>query len=255
MVYTRSPGSNHRHCYRIHFQGRYRRIVYRLGFPEGLFSAPGNPVRSWGRYVSRLSYSRYSATIWQALLLRDHASRVTHWGHCGIRHPETSELARTNCGSHIERRFGRGFTNSVLICLLTCFIAIRDTTRKRVCRAHQHGLQSYCSQNQFKRTSMRVLFKISIPVEAGNAAAKDGFKAIQSILEQQKPEAAYFLPENGKRTGLLVINLQDASEIAGIAEPWFLALDAAIQATPVMIPADLQEAGAAIAQAVKTYGK
>jgi hypothetical protein len=102
---------------------------------------------------------------------------------------------------------------------------------------------------------MRVLFKISIPVEAGNAAAKDGFKAIQSILEQQKPEAAYFLPENGKRTGLLVINLQDASEIAGIAEPWFLALDAAIQATPVMIPADLQEAGAAIAQAVKTYGK
>jgi hypothetical protein len=102
---------------------------------------------------------------------------------------------------------------------------------------------------------MRVLFKISFPVEAGNAAAKkDGFKAIQNILEQQKPEAAYFVAENGKRTGFLIINLQDASEIPAIAEPWFLALNASIDATPAMIPADLQKAAPAIAQAVKTYG-
>jgi len=39
-------------------------------------------------------------------------------------------------------------------------------------------------------------------------------------LEQQKPEAAYFLPENGKRTGILIIDIQDASEIAAIVEPW-----------------------------------
>src|SRR5947199_10801423 len=100
---------------------------------------------------------------------------------------------------------------------------------------------------------MRVLFKISMPVEAGNAAAKDGFKAIQRILEQQKPEAAYFLAENGRRTGILIINMQDASEIPAIAEPWFLALNAAIEATPVMVPADLEKAAPAIAQAVKAY--
>ena len=100
---------------------------------------------------------------------------------------------------------------------------------------------------------MRVLFKISMPVEAGNAAAKDGFKAIQSILEQQKPEAAYFLAEGGKRTAILVLNMEDASEIPGIAEPWFLALNASIEATPVMVPADLQKAAPAIAQAVKTF--
>src|SRR5436309_15530504 len=102
-------------------------------------------------------------------------------------------------------------------------------------------------------TSSESAFKISIPVEAGNAAAKDGFKAIQSILEQQKPEAAYFLAENGKRTGILIMNLQDASEIPAISEPWFLALNAAVEATPVMVPADLQKAGPAIAQAVKAY--
>jgi len=102
---------------------------------------------------------------------------------------------------------------------------------------------------------MRFLFKVSIPVEAGNAAAKDGFKAIQSILEQQKPEAAYFVAEKGKRTGYLILNMENASEIPAIAEPWFLALNAEIEVQPAMVPADLQKAAPAIAQAVKAYGK
>ena len=102
---------------------------------------------------------------------------------------------------------------------------------------------------------MRFLVKVSFPVEAGNESAKkDGFKAIQTILEQQKPEAAYFLTEDGKRTGMLIVNVEDASEIPAIAEPWFLALNAGIEMTSVMVPADLQKAGPAIAEAVKTYG-
>jgi hypothetical protein len=102
---------------------------------------------------------------------------------------------------------------------------------------------------------MRFLVKVSIPVEAGNAAAKkDGFKVIQTILEQQKPEAAYFIADGGRRTGLLIIDITDASDIPRIAEPWFLALNANIEATPAMIPEDLQKAAPAIAQAVKTFG-
>ncbi len=102
---------------------------------------------------------------------------------------------------------------------------------------------------------MRVLVKVSFPVEAGNASAKkDGFKAIQNILQQQKPEAAYFVAENGKRTGLLIMNVEDASEMAIIAEPWFLALNAAVEITPAMLPADLEKAAPAIAQAAKAYG-
>jgi hypothetical protein len=101
---------------------------------------------------------------------------------------------------------------------------------------------------------MRFLFKVSLPVEAGNAAAKkDGFQAIRSILEQQKPEAAYFVAENGKRTAILIMNMQDASEIPALAEPWFLALNASVEVTPAMLPADLQKAAPAIEQAVKRY--
>jgi hypothetical protein len=101
---------------------------------------------------------------------------------------------------------------------------------------------------------MRFLFKVSMPVEAGNEAAAKGFKAIQQILEQQKPEAAYFVAENGKRTGLLILNMDEASEIPRLAEPWFLALNASIEVTPAMVPADLQKAGPDVAAAVKKFG-
>jgi hypothetical protein len=101
---------------------------------------------------------------------------------------------------------------------------------------------------------MRFLFKVSIPVEAGNAAAKSGFSAIQSILAQQKPEAAYFVAEGGKRTGILIIHMDDPSQIPAIAEPWFLALNASVEVTPAMTPEDLMKAGPAVEQAVKAYG-
>jgi hypothetical protein len=102
---------------------------------------------------------------------------------------------------------------------------------------------------------MRFLLKVSFPVEAGNAAAKkDGFKAIQKILEEQKPEAAYFVADGGKRTAILIMNMEDTSQMPAIAEPWFLALNASIEATPAMVPEDLRKAGPAIEKAVKTYG-
>ena len=101
---------------------------------------------------------------------------------------------------------------------------------------------------------MRFLFKISLPVEAGNAAARDdNFNAIQRILEQQKPEAAYFIADGGKRTAILIMNMDDASELPAIAEPWFLALNAAIEVAPAMLPDDLAKAAPAIEHAVKTY--
>ncbi len=102
---------------------------------------------------------------------------------------------------------------------------------------------------------MRFLVKVSFPVEAGNAAAKkNGFKVIQKILKEQKPEAAYFIADGGRRTGILIIDMEDASDLPRIAEPWFLALNASIEATPAMITEDLQKAAPAIKRAVKTFG-
>jgi hypothetical protein len=103
---------------------------------------------------------------------------------------------------------------------------------------------------------MRILLKVNIPVEAGNAAAKAGKlgSTIQSILDDVKPEAVYFSDDKGQRTGYLFLDLADASQIPAIAEPWMLALNAAIELHPVMVPADLAKAGSAIEKSVKKYG-
>jgi Domain of unknown function (DUF3303) len=103
---------------------------------------------------------------------------------------------------------------------------------------------------------MRFLLKVNIPVETGNAAAKAGKlgETIQSILEDLKPEAAYFTDENGQRTALLFLDMQDASQIPAIAEPWLQAFNARIELHPVMVLGDLAKAGSAIEKAVKKYG-
>jgi hypothetical protein len=102
---------------------------------------------------------------------------------------------------------------------------------------------------------MRFLLKVHIPVEAGNQAAKAGKlgATIQSILSDLKPEAAYFTDDQGQRTGFLFLEMEDASQIPAIAEPWFLAFNATIELHPVMVPEDLARAGRAIETAVKKY--
>jgi hypothetical protein len=105
---------------------------------------------------------------------------------------------------------------------------------------------------------MRMLLRVSIPVEAGNAAAKAGTlgSTIEQILADLKPEAVYFMADdNGQRSGSIVFDLKDPSQIPAIAEPWFLAFNAKISLRPVMTPQDLAKAGPAIGKAAKQYGK
>jgi hypothetical protein len=95
-------------------------------------------------------------------------------------------------------------------------------------------------------------------VETGNAAIKDGTlgSTIEGILADLKPEAAYFLADdNGNRSGSIVFDMKDTSQIPAIAEPWFLAFNAKVSLRPVMTPQDLAKAGPSIGKAAKKYGK
>lgn len=104
---------------------------------------------------------------------------------------------------------------------------------------------------------MRMLLRASIPVEAGNAAAKAGTlgSTVERILADLKPEAAYFLADdNGNRSASIVFDMKDSSQIPAIAEPWFLAFGAKVSLRPVMTPQDLAKGSPAIGKAAKQFG-
>ena len=92
---------------------------------------------------------------------------------------------------------------------------------------------------------MRILLKISIPHTEFNAAVRDGSvgKKMQSILADMKPEAVYFSEFNGKRGGIMIVNLDDPSQIPSLAEPWFLTFNADVEFHPLMTPEDLAKSG------------
>ncbi|MBI4410785.1 MAG: hypothetical protein HY561_13835 [Gemmatimonadetes bacterium] len=99
---------------------------------------------------------------------------------------------------------------------------------------------------------MRTLLKVTIPVETGNRTIQDG--TLSGVMDQMmnriKPEAAYALTEDGKRTVLIFFDMKDPSEIPPIAEPFFMKLNAAVQFSPVMNPQELQ---AGLGKAAKDF--
>jgi len=105
---------------------------------------------------------------------------------------------------------------------------------------------------------MRMMMQISIPVEAGNEAARTGALGprFQKIVDSLKPEAAYFTAVgSGERGGFIVFDMKDTSQIPAIAEPFFLGYNARITFSPVMNAQDLANAGPGIEKAVKEHSK
>lgn len=89
---------------------------------------------------------------------------------------------------------------------------------------------------------MRMLMKVHIPAAEGSAALADGSlpQVVQQAMEKLKPEAAYFLAEDGMRTAFIVFDMTDPSQIPVAAEPFFQKLGAEVDFAPVMNAEDLQ---------------
>jgi hypothetical protein len=103
---------------------------------------------------------------------------------------------------------------------------------------------------------MRCMMKVEFPVDTANNAMCDGSfsKTMQSILDDMKPEAVYFIAENGDRTALIFFDMQDSSQMPAVAEPLFLAFGCGVTIVPAMTLEDLGKAGPGIEAAVKKYG-
>jgi hypothetical protein len=88
------------------------------------------------------------------------------------------------------------------------------------------------------------MLRWTVPAARGNEAVKDGSiaKTIESLMAQLKPEAAYFMAWEGQRSGMLVFDMKEPSQIPIIAEQLFMGLDAAVEFIPVMNADDLKKA-------------
>lgn len=92
---------------------------------------------------------------------------------------------------------------------------------------------------------MRMLMIVRLPNDAFNAAVRDGTAGSKTnaILDEVKPEAVYFTETNGQRTVVMIVELQKASGIPALAEPWFLTFNAAVEFHAVMGQQELREGG------------
>jgi hypothetical protein len=92
---------------------------------------------------------------------------------------------------------------------------------------------------------MKFLLQASLPHEAFNAAVLNGSigDKMNRIMQAIKPEAVYFTAINGKRHAMMIVNMNDTSEMPSLAEPWFLLFNADITFNAVMTPEDLARGG------------
>jgi hypothetical protein len=103
---------------------------------------------------------------------------------------------------------------------------------------------------------MRFIITCRIPVDKGNELVKNGSlgSTIQSIMEELKPEAAYFVDIEGARGAYIIVNMDDASQIPPLVEPLMLALGASTEVHPVMILEDLGKATPEFERVAQKYG-
>ena len=101
---------------------------------------------------------------------------------------------------------------------------------------------------------MRTLMNITFPHEPFNTAVRKGTagETIGKILEASKPEVVYFTEQDGHRGAVMVVNIDDASQIPAFAEPWFLNFNADCEFRIAMTPEDLKRGG--LKELGKTWG-
>ena len=91
---------------------------------------------------------------------------------------------------------------------------------------------------------MRMMMLVQCPIEPFNTLVRNGTAGatMKKILDDIKPEAAYFGERDGKRGGILIDDVSKPSDVPRLAEPWFLNFSADVEFRVCMLPQDLAQA-------------
>jgi hypothetical protein len=74
-------------------------------------------------------------------------------------------------------------------------------------------------------------------VRNGTAEAK-----LQEIIGDIKPEALYFVEFDGRRSAMMLISVADSSQMAALAEPFFVTFNAEVHFRATMSAEDMAKA-------------
>jgi len=90
-----------------------------------------------------------------------------------------------------------------------------------------------------------MMLQVCFPNEEFNEAVRDGTAGdkLQRIISDANPEAVYFVEDEGRRSVMLVVEVEESCEIPAFAEPWYLVFNAQTKFRIAMTPDDLARAG------------
>ena len=90
-----------------------------------------------------------------------------------------------------------------------------------------------------------MLINFDFPIEPFNTYVRDGSagERLAKIMDDLKPEAVYFTERDGKRGGVMIMDVASPSDVPRIAEPFFLTYNAEVRFHVCMTPDDLAKAG------------
>ena len=113
----------------------------------------------------------------------------------------------------------------------------------RACRSQIEGTPMKANADT-RRLHMRMMMLVQFPIEPFNTLVKNGTGGakMKQILEAIKPEHTWFSEREGKRGGILIVNVDSPSDIPRLAEPWFLTFNAEVEFRVAMTPEDLGRA-------------
>lgn len=83
---------------------------------------------------------------------------------------------------------------------------------------------------------MRLMLSVELNTEKTNELVASGRmgEVIQGIMAKIQPEAAYFHARDGRRAITLFVDAADSASLPSFAEPFWLELNATVEATPCM---------------------
>ena len=89
---------------------------------------------------------------------------------------------------------------------------------------------------------MRFLIRAKIPADSGNKMIQDPdfLKKMEDYINKVKPEASYFMPLEGQRTGVFIVNLESNDQVPAAVEPLFQWWGANVDVIPIMNFDDLK---------------